>query len=102
VRSEGFYVNEKSLTLAGIEPAFFRFVAQHLNHCATAVPPVKSYNIKIVAEIENCAILDSYASSSGNFFPRFLGQIPKGILKPEEGTNRLSRNVGNKLPIHAA
>ena len=22
----------------GIEPATFRFVAQHLNHCATAVP----------------------------------------------------------------
>ena len=27
-----------SLTPAGIEPATFRFVAQHLNHCATAVP----------------------------------------------------------------
>jgi len=26
------------LTLAGIEPATYRFVAQHLNHCATAVP----------------------------------------------------------------
>ena len=26
------------LTLAGIEPASFRFVAQHLNHSATAVP----------------------------------------------------------------
>jgi len=26
------------LTLAGIEPATFRFVTQHLNHCATAVP----------------------------------------------------------------
>jgi len=26
------------VTLAGIEPATFRFVAQHLNHCATAVP----------------------------------------------------------------
>jgi len=26
------------LTLAGIEPTTFRFVAQHLNHCATAVP----------------------------------------------------------------
>ena len=26
------------LTPAGIEPAAFRFVAQHLNHCATAVP----------------------------------------------------------------
>ena len=25
------------MTLAGIEPATFRFVAQHLNHCATAV-----------------------------------------------------------------
>jgi len=36
VRSEGFYVNEKST--AGIEPATFRIVAQHVNHCATAVP----------------------------------------------------------------
>jgi len=26
------------LTPAGIEPATFRFVAQHLNHCPTAVP----------------------------------------------------------------
>ena len=26
------------LTQAGIETATFRFVAQHLNHCATAVP----------------------------------------------------------------
>jgi len=25
------------LTPAGTEPATFRFVAQHLNHCATAV-----------------------------------------------------------------
>ena len=25
---------------SGIEPATFRFVAQHLNHCATAVPVV--------------------------------------------------------------
>jgi len=26
------------MTSVGIEPATFRFVAQHLNHCATAVP----------------------------------------------------------------
>ena len=26
------------LTPAGIEPATFRFVAQHLNHCVTMVP----------------------------------------------------------------
>jgi len=34
VRSEGFYMNEKSTDTS------FRFVAQHLNHCATAVPPM--------------------------------------------------------------
>ena len=28
------------MTPAGIEPATFRFVAQHLNHCATTVPDV--------------------------------------------------------------
>ena len=36
-RPEGFYVNEKiPMTPTGIEPATFRFVAQHLNHCTTA------------------------------------------------------------------
>ena len=35
------------MTPAGIEPATFRFVAQHLNHCATAVPgyPVRAISI---------------------------------------------------------
>jgi len=28
------------MTSAGVEPATFRFVAQHLNHCATAVPSI--------------------------------------------------------------
>jgi len=31
------------LTPAGIEPATFRFVAQHLSHCATAVPFLDMY-----------------------------------------------------------
>jgi hypothetical protein len=39
------------VSLAGIEPATFLFIAQHLNHCATAVPPpyvhVFMYNIQI-------------------------------------------------------
>jgi len=26
------------MTPAGIEPATFRFVVQHLSHCATAIP----------------------------------------------------------------
>ena len=32
-----------ALTPAGIEPATFRFVAQLLNHCATAIPPHYAY-----------------------------------------------------------
>ena len=36
------------LTPAGIEPATFRFVAQHLNHCATAVPYIRHIWIKTV------------------------------------------------------
>jgi len=32
------------LTPAGIEPATYRFVAQHLNHCATAVPTQREEN----------------------------------------------------------
>jgi len=32
-----FMSMKNPMTLAGIEPATFRFVAQHLNHCATAV-----------------------------------------------------------------
>jgi len=34
--------------VAGIEPATFRFVAQHLNHCATAVPlELEVQNIRV-------------------------------------------------------
>ena len=35
------------MTPAGIEPATFRFVAQHLNHCATAVPDQYMYHTLI-------------------------------------------------------
>jgi len=60
------------LTLAGIEPAAFRFVAQHLNHCATAVPSSSSssssssnyyltYNIPIIASINGFILMIIYA-----------------------------------------
>jgi len=38
-----FMSMKNSLTPAGIEPATFRFAAQHLNHCATAVPRAFQY-----------------------------------------------------------
>ena len=38
------------LTPAGIKQVTFRFVAQHLNHCATAVPLQIKYVIFIMKE----------------------------------------------------
>ena len=36
------------LTPARIEPAIFRFVALHLNHCATAVPSLYKLHVNNV------------------------------------------------------
>ena len=39
------------LTLAGIEPAIFRFISQHLNHCAISVPIVYTLCVFIMSPV---------------------------------------------------
>ena len=48
------------MTPAGIEPATFRFVAQHLNHCSTAVP---HFNIVPKSILQNKVNWCSFAPS---------------------------------------
>ena len=52
------------MTPAGIEPATFRFVAQHLNHCATAVPNKINYTCDI-SELKKLLKTDKPLNNSG-------------------------------------
>jgi len=59
---------------------------------------------------ENSALLDYYPANSGHFLPTsrdklsvpFSGAKNWIFVIPENGTDRMSRNVGNKLPLFAA
>ena len=55
-------------------------------------------------EYENCAILRHNAASSGSFLLTFRDNLSVQFsvfmnLNSEDGTDRLSRNVGMKLPL---
>ena len=45
------------MTPSGIEPATFRFVAQHLNHCAIAVPIILNYFYSKTNQVHNISNL---------------------------------------------
>jgi len=47
------------LTPAGIEPATIRFVAQHLNHCAAAVPK------KACSYVKYILVMSEFAGMTG-------------------------------------
>jgi hypothetical protein len=68
------------MTPSGIEPATFRFVAQNLNHCATAVPENRYTSVKSTNYIERCIIITQP-----------LHIMTQGILVTEESsyTNKL-------------
>ena len=69
------------MTQAGIEPATFRFVAQHLNHCATAVPNRNEYQeYFLVGKGNRCVKLTTLPPSCADCLEIWEPQ-PPGTLR---------------------
>jgi len=77
-------------------------------------PAVERLHVCFISDVhreadENCALLRHYAVSSGNFLPTVWdnlsvpsSSVQTQSLTTEDGTDRLSRNVGKILPLLAA
>jgi hypothetical protein len=57
-----------------------------------------SLTLQYITVVEKCALLGYYAVRSGNFLLMFQDKNPNGFLTPDDGTYRLSHNIGKKLP----
>ena len=70
------------MTQAGIEPATFLFVAQHLNHCASAVPPYIYIYIDNLCRIYKTLSLASHSTQIPQLITRlFSDRFINYVLK---------------------
>jgi len=76
------------MTPAGIEPATFRFVTQHLNHCATALPNRNEYQEYFLEDEDGrCLGLTTLLPSCTNCL-KIWEHRPPGTLRLFTGLNR--------------
>jgi len=93
------------LTPVGIEPATCQFVAQHLNHCATAVPWHICENLKFHT-VATCKFRLSFYELRHHVTWRettnVLYRHSTSISYLAEGRSRVLRNVNNNLQNYTA
>ena len=76
------------MTPAGIEPSTFQFVAQHINHCATAVPNRNEYQEYFQGgKCGRCLGLTTLPHSCANYLETWERQTP-GTLRACPGLQR--------------
>ena len=63
-----FMSMKNSMTPAGIEPATFRSVAQHLNHCAAAVPVTNAVQGNVVCSEIHTKHINTLSGQNVEFF----------------------------------
>jgi len=87
-----------------IEPATFRFVAQHLNHCPTAIPRRRTVRHKITHVMEKPPASIFRVEVEGNSFPPKRRQISKrlhGVMSKKRVTTNRTSNLAKQIRICA-